>query len=1052
MRRFAICFGDGTQLLLKSKSSMEHAGPQTGTHDGDEKSLGMKIRPHYSSQEMKQLGLKFITVHPGGADPGNIVIVKDLGDDYVVVGGAEGKLNFTRFAKDRAQAGEFGPGKSKKEKPAKETHEATPEEQQALDEAQARKKQATQELTSSVMDRLAKEGHTEATPEEKKRITEAAIKKAAELGLGTDETQAFADDYIKRHGLEKKQKAHDAAAKAISQALDEQARAALNEDATAGVNVDIDPTAAESELGAIDAEAPKKHVEWTPEEVGQIAGLAAAQAQAADIANTLRKELASGDERTIRNVQLSYKPLSDDEVKKYALDRYVAKAELEKNAALVEATANPKTKMARDIANGAADAGAGIAAEIAGTTVLDARTAKELGVVASSRVVAEYMAGKLGDRKKAAEVMRDYIGKTSSATAAAAVDQSEKLAEEAKRITDFGKGSDSLMSGIQAHAKALQYHNEGQTILGRAAGSVEAAAQVALALENNEGGVLTVPGRSSKAATLQKAADLGLDRGDYRIVSGEGGLNIEVKPDAIQKLYREQNLDEYNADAAVDAIRDEAYTPGGFADYRPEGQSDAVELTPYQKGNIKMWERQKRLLVADEAGTGKTATMLCGIANLAEQGKVKKALIVVPKSVALQFGDEVQKFLDPKYHDQYAIASGVGPDKRKAIYGGDKLITVITHDQLRNDAEAIKAAGYDAVCVDEAHYFSTRGKSEAKDAEGSQRSQAARDLNPEYLMLATGTPIKNDMSELHSLMDWVSPDSMGKRTEFLSRYGNLASQKGAFDQSLMKSLKQRLGGHMMGMQMTVDSEEDGKPVVTLKPSTPTDKPVVMHEETSAVELTPKQRAAYKAAEEKYLADKKAGKNVNAFSRDNALNEVVNNVEVADHPKVTELRAKLAEHPGEKAIVFATNRYSWNTIIKGLGLKEGEYRLLNGDSTDAERKRYQREVNDPNSPVRILVASDAANFGINLQGASQVYNWDPSDTYANHKQRFSRSLRRGQKRNVSVYNLWSNTPLEIAARRRIRNKQKTAEIPQQVFKQDESGPGMILHSYFGGGAQ
>ena len=1039
-------------VLRKSQSNggMEHAREQRKPdHDGDESKLGMKVKPHYSSKEMHDLGLRFVTVHPKGQEPGNIVIVKDLGDEYVVVGGAKGKMNFTRFSKDRTQAGEFGPVKGKKDKPQKPTREATPEDQQKLEAAQAERKQTKHDLSASIMDRLAKEGHTDVTPEEKQRIQDAAIKKAAQLGLGSDETQAFAEDYLKRHGQEKKTRARETAQKAITDALDAQAHEALTGETGGEVGIDIEPTASEAELGALDAEQPKKRLVLSAEEAGSIASLAAQAAAAADTARTLEKELASGDERTIRNVELAYRPLSEAEVKQYAIDRYVGKVELERNAALVEATANPKQKMARDIANGAADAGAGIAAEIAGTSILDARTAKELGTVAASRVVAEYMAGKLGDRKKAAEAMRDYIGKTSSATAAAAVVQSQKLTEEGKRITEFGKGEDSLMSGIQAHAKALQYHNEAQTILGRAAGTVESAAQIALALENPGEAFLAVPGRGSKVATAQKARDLGLSSTDYHVVSGEDGLNIRVKPEAIKKLYREQNLDEYKADAAVEAIRDEAYTPDGFAGYTPQGQSDGVLLTPYQKGNIQMWERQKRVLIADEAGTGKTATMLNGIANLAEQGKVKKALVVVPKSVALQFGDEIDRFLDPKYKDQYSIASGASPAKRQAAYSGDKLITVITHDQLRNDAAAIKAAGFDCVAIDEAHYFSTRGKGQEQADEGSQRSQAARDLNPEYLMLATGTPIKNDMSELHSLMDWVAPGSLGDRKEFLSRFGSLASQKGAFDESLMKGLRDRLAGHMMGMQLTVN-HDDG--TVELKPSSPKEQAVTMREDTSAVALTPRQRTAYKAAEAKYLDDKKAGKKVNGFTRDENLNKVVNNVETTDHPKVMALKEKLAKHPGEKAVVFATNRYSWDTIIKGLGLKPGEYQLLNGDSTDAQRQQYAREINDPASPVKYLIASDAANFGINLQGASVVANWDPSDTYANHKQRFSRALRKGQKKNVAVYNLWSDTPLEIAAERRIRSKQRTAEIPQQVFKQDESGLGMILHSYFGGGAQ
>jgi hypothetical protein len=55
-----------------------------------------------------------VTVHPNKQAEGKPILVQDLGDEYVVVGGAGGSMNFTRFRKDKTKAGEYGPTSRRK--------------------------------------------------------------------------------------------------------------------------------------------------------------------------------------------------------------------------------------------------------------------------------------------------------------------------------------------------------------------------------------------------------------------------------------------------------------------------------------------------------------------------------------------------------------------------------------------------------------------------------------------------------------------------------------------------------------------------------------------------------------------------------------------------------------------------------------------------------------------------------------------------------------------------------------------------------------------------
>lgn len=46
------------------------------------------------------------------------------------------------------------------------------------------------------------------------------------------------------------------------------------------------------------------------------------------------------------------------------------------------------------------------------------------------------------------------------------------------------------------------------------------------------------------------------------------------------------------------------------------------------------------------------------------------------------------------------------------------------------------------------------------------------DLSTQWLLLLTGTPIQNNMSELYSMMNLVKPDEFNDCASFLRRFGN----------------------------------------------------------------------------------------------------------------------------------------------------------------------------------------------------------------------------------------------------------------------------------------
>lgn len=1031
-----------------------------------------KVKPHFTNTEIREMGLKWVTVHPNGAEPGRPVLVQDLGDEYVVVGGAGGSMNFTRFKKDKQAEPGAKPKKPKKEKP-----ELSEEERAAQEAKLADATQQTKEAKSKLRARIAEIiGGTPEIPEEQRKELEAKALAEAKRRQTTEEGQRdFVQQALKQHEDRRK----EATNKAIDEAI-AQVNEAAGVEALTGQPVEppdfTEPEDSTEELTAGDGEKPKRvkpaRLPITPEQFKEIKRLVAEAANAVGYERSIKRALNKGGEAAARALELHYKPLSEEEQEQYFADRHLEHEKMRANKALLDATANPNKAMTSHILAGAADAGAGIAAAACGTTVLDSQTAKELGTAGSAQVIAQYIADKTGSPAKAAKALREFIGTQSAATAGAAVKASMDLAERADAMIEAAKGQ-GLLNGAQANAKVLQYRNEADRILGRALGSLETAAQVALNLERPLRDKLVVRGRGSETATLQLAQDLGLANSEghqaFEVVKTRR-WELHITPEGIRDLYREQSIEQYQADAEVQEIKERGRNEGWVGEddqpWAVDGQSPDFHMRPHQQANIRLWDRQKNLLVADEAGSGKTATAILGIRHLASQGKVKKALVVVPTTVAKQFEDEMKDYLLPEHHGDFVVATGMARSKRHESYGGDQLITVITHDTLRNDFEQIKAAGFDCLNVDEAHEFVTRGKKE--DTKGSLRAQKARQLDVPYKMLMTGSPVRNDLSELWSLADWMQPGCLGTRTEFMNRYGKLASSKGAFDEAMRRSLQQRLSSVMTGITLSVEKDEGGETVLELqaampKAGKPLPAPIRCREHTVWSDLSPEQQRVYQQTETDYREKKPVGdidpetgepkegsKPMNPMTRDQVHKRTVNNIETENHPKVAKLRDILANHPGERAVIFAQNGYSHTAIIEGLGLKKGEYAIINGDTPSERRKRIAAALNDPESPVKHVICSDAANFGLNMQGASVLVNWDASDTYATHRQRIGREFRGKQTRDVSVYNLRTNTPFERTAQERIQAKKQAHDLSISAATLDESGLYSIFADALGSG--
>ncbi|HNC95667.1 MAG TPA: SNF2-related protein, partial [Myxococcota bacterium] len=119
-----------------------------------------------------------------------------------------------------------------------------------------------------------------------------------------------------------------------------------------------------------------------------------------------------------------------------------------------------------------------------------------------------------------------------------------------------------------------------------------------------------------------------------------------------------------------------------------------------------------------------------------------------------------------------------------------------------------------------------------------------------------------------------------------------------------------------------------------------------------------------------------------------------------------LRAGAEWRPHERLVLFteylATLDYLRARLLARYGA--GDWLLcLFGGMNDADRANMKRRFNDPAGPARVLLATDAAGEGLNLQRACRLLiHWDIPWNPGKMEQRNGRIDRHGQERDVEIF--------------------------------------------------
>jgi SNF2 family DNA or RNA helicase len=418
-----------------------------------------------------------------------------------------------------------------------------------------------------------------------------------------------------------------------------------------------------------------------------------------------------------------------------------------------------------------------------------------------------------------------------------------------------------------------------------------------------------------------------------------------------------------------------------FKAVTPVPASLTCELRSYQRDGFVWLNRLAACglgaCLADDMGLGKTVQILALLTVRASEGP---SLVIAPTSVIRNWADEAARFAPALRLVQLAEAE----DRGSLLAGAGAFDVVVCSYGLLPFAEELLAGRpWNVVVLDEAQAVKNRL---------ARRAKIVKRFQGRARVIATGTPVENNLTELWSLFDFLNPGLLGTHGQFERRFCN-------GDGTVSPLLKRMTAPFLLRRLKSAVLDE-------LPPKT---------EITLSVTLDVDERALYESCRREALAalEGAAGEN----NRITILAHLTKLRRACCHPSLVmpgcgmpgqkvEALLELVEDlraNGHRALVFS-QFVDFLTIIRTrLDAAKVGYQYLDGSTPEARRadavSRFQRGEGD-----LFLISLKAGGTGLNLTAANYVVLLDPWWNPAVETQAADRAHRIGQRNPVTVYRL------------------------------------------------
>ncbi len=421
-------------------------------------------------------------------------------------------------------------------------------------------------------------------------------------------------------------------------------------------------------------------------------------------------------------------------------------------------------------------------------------------------------------------------------------------------------------------------------------------------------------------------------------------------------------------------------------------------LRPYQEEGFEWAMRLAHAglgaCLADDMGLGKTLQALAVLLARAGQGP---ALVVAPTSLLGNWRAEARKFAPSLAVRIYADAGAARTEQLATLGAGSLLL--VSYPMVQIDQEAFAAKRWATLVLDEAQAIKNAA---------AKRSQAVFELQADFRLALSGTPIENRLAELWSIMRACNPGLLGSIQRFNERFaGPIERQR---DRTAQRQLRRLIAPFILRRTKS-QVLQDLPPRTELIYKVQPDAGEQAHYEAL-------RRDTLEAAERSLQADAPGQAHLNILAGLTRLRRAACDPRLVNPQFGTvgakvmafgELAAELVAN-GHKALVFSQFVDFLALLKQPLDAAGIAYQYLDGSTPTHERTR-RVDAFQAGQGELFLISLKAGGFGLNLTVADYVVIADPWWNPAAEDQASGRAHRMGQQRPVTVYRLVNQGTLE-----------------------------------------
>ncbi|MCY0876337.1 MAG: SNF2-related protein [Firmicutes bacterium] len=413
-------------------------------------------------------------------------------------------------------------------------------------------------------------------------------------------------------------------------------------------------------------------------------------------------------------------------------------------------------------------------------------------------------------------------------------------------------------------------------------------------------------------------------------------------------------------------------------------------------------ELRGRALLADEVGLGKTIEAGLILKEYIVRGLVKKALILVPASLVLQWTREL--------NEKFSIHAFAQRNEWSwATY--DVLVASMDTTKREPHRSQVLAQDYDLVIIDEAHKLKNSK---------TRNWQIVNEIRKKYLLLVTATPVQNDMRELFNLINLLKPGQLGNAASFRAEHvdrkrtpKNPVALRSAISEVMVRNRRQ-----------TSDVEFTER-IVEPIPLALSDAERQLYDQVTAfireeytrrkekkrsiLSLITLQREICSSSYAAMCTLETMMKDKRITSEEKVrMQELYHMAEsVPSYTKVNKV-VDLVKQINDKVIIFTEYRATQDFLLYMLQQSNIKAVLYRGGYKRG-KKDWMKDLFE--HKAQVLIATEAGGEGINLQFCNQVINYDLPWNPMRIEQRIGRVHRLGQTRPVYIRNFATTGTIE-----------------------------------------